>query len=89
MTDRYTIENKVRSIIKDQQYCDNWFGAVSFFKERFVTGLLKKKYFITRDEMLTNKGIYALREITPDRIKTVAGPLDSAEEAKEILKGLK
>jgi hypothetical protein len=89
MTDRTTIINKARAIVGDKLYCDRWFGAEAFFKETYVTGIIKRSrryFFITRDEMFTGNGIYAVREIMPGRIDTFAGPLDSEEEARAALK---
>lgn len=85
---RSNVEKRARAMIADQVYCNRWFGAVSFFHETFRTKVIKqyKRYFfITRDEMFTGNGIYAVREITDKTIDTVAGPLDSEQACHNYL----
>ena len=82
------IKKRAYAMIEDEQYLENWFGAIGFFNETFKTGVIKRNrryFFITRDEMFTGKGIYALREITTEGIETLAGPLDSEDQALDAL----
>lgn len=75
-----------RDIILDQAYVNKWFDVYNdrFFGEQYITDVLKHRYFITKDNFM-NQSIYALREITPEGIETIGGPLDSYELALEIL----
>jgi len=81
---RSKIINRARQVIKDTKYINNWFGAERFFNESYVTGLIQGKYFITKDNFMSQT-IYALREITPDGINTIGGPLDSELEARNLI----
>ena len=68
-----------------QKHIDNWFGADGFFGTNYLTGVLKGKYFITLDYWMDSE-IFAVREIAPTEIITVASKLDSLEEAKMWIK---
>ena len=68
-----------------QEYIDSWFGADGFFGTNYLTGVLKGKYFITLDYFMDSE-IFAVREIAPAEILTVASKMDSLEEAKMWIK---
>ena len=82
--------NYAKEVIKDvnPDYIENWFGSDTFFNTEYVTGLLKGRFFITKETFLFRQ-IFAVREITQDGITTVSGGLDTIKQAKDFLKGIK
>lgn len=86
MANKQDVLQRARNIITDQSYVNRWFssGSDSFFGEQYITPVLKGKYFITKDSFMSQT-IYALREITPYGIETIGGPLESEQEARELM----
>ena len=80
----HPLEEKCRSIGISQRYINNWFGAQSFFNTFYTSNLINDKYFITGDNWMSSK-IFAVRQITPTGIETIAGPLDSLKDAENFL----
>ena len=79
------IKGEAYALVTDKAYVKRWFDACGFFKETFATTILRDRFFITEDYMMTNNPIFAVREITPDGIETIAGPLDTLNEAYDAL----
>ena len=85
---RAIIKRKANDMIKNQAYVNNWFDADGFFDTEYLTGILKGRYFITCDHFMTGK-IYAVRKITSESIDSVLAPVDTLEECKQFIKGIK
>ena len=77
-------------IIKDMphlsaaQYIKNWFSAGPFFNSFFQSNVADGHYFITGDKLMHHEQ-WAVRDITPQGIVTLAGPLDTQAEAEAFL----
>lgn len=70
-------------------YIGGWFGSDCFSGTVYETSVIKGKYFITRDTALGLWDVRAVREITPDGIKTLESGFDSLELALNYVEGLK
>jgi len=79
-----TIKERCSSAGINQQYINNWFSAASFFNTFYTSELINQDYFITGDNWMSSK-IFAVRQITPTGIETIAGPLDSIKDAENFL----
>ncbi len=82
---RRTIINVATDRLQNKEYIHNWFDADNFFNTTYITGLLRNKYFITKDDFIDSI-IFSVKEITDTEILTVSGPLNTLDEAKQWVK---
>lgn len=82
---RRALINKALEVVEDREFVHRWFDAETFFGTEYLTGLLKGQYFITCDRWMSSE-IYSVKQVDQHGIRTVHGPLDSLEQAKQFVR---